>query len=185
NTGREPNARARRRCMMVLVEKKRRAATPEGERITPPECRDAKAAMISVFDVVRAFCVMAGPSVLFDLFLMGSVIAMIRGVLTRPRPNASRRLRPLVALGTALAVAYPAVIRPWMMRWGATDEERCKPLPGDELVPNPITTSTRAITVDAPVEAVRPWLAQIGQDRGGFYNYELPENLEGCNVKQR
>jgi len=168
--------------MMVLAEKKRRAATPDDERITPPERRDVAAGKISVFDAVRAFGVMAGPSALFDLFLVGSVIATISEVLTRPRKPAARGLRPLVTFGTALAVAYPTLIRPWMIRWGATDEERRKPLPGDELVPDPITTSTRAITVNAPVEAVWPWLAQIGQDRAGFYSYDWLENLAGCKI---
>jgi hypothetical protein len=65
---------------------------------------------------------------------------------------------------------------------GATDEERRKPLPGDELVPDPLTTSTRATTVNAPVEAVWPWLAQIGQDRGGFSSYEWLENLADCKI---
>ena len=27
-----------------------------------------------------------------------------------------------------------------------------------------------------------PWLAQIGQDRGGFYAYEWLENLAGCKM---
>jgi hypothetical protein len=155
---------------MVRAAKKRRAATPGGERIIPLEGHDAKAGNISVFDAVRAFGVMAGPSALFDLFLVGSVIAAIRAPV-------ARRLRPLVALGTALAVAYPAVIRPWMMRWGATDEERHKPLPGDELVPDPLTTSTRAITVNAPVEVVWPWLMQMGTGRAGWYSYAWLENL--------
>ena len=58
-----------------------------------------------------------------------------------------------------------------------------KPLPGDELVPNPAIESTRIITVNAPVEEVWPWLAQIGQDRGGFYSYEWLENLAGCRMR--
>src|SRR5947209_19113016 len=69
-----------------------------------------------------------------------------------------------------------------MMHWGATDEERLKRVPCDELVPDPITTSTRAITVNTPVEVVWPWLAQIGQDRGGFYSYDWLENLAGCKM---
>ena len=28
-----------------------------------------------------------------------------------------------------------------------------------------------------------PWLAQIGQDRGGFYSYESLENLAGCHMR--
>ena len=32
------------------------------------------------------------------------------------------------------------------------------------------------------LEAVWAWLAQIGQDRGGFYSYQSLENLAGCNL---
>jgi hypothetical protein len=78
---------------------------------------------------------------------------------------------------------YAIFIRPWHLRWGATNEELSKPLPGDELVPEPAIESTRAITVNAPVEEVWPWLAQIGQDRGGFYSYEWLENLAGCQMR--
>jgi hypothetical protein len=27
-----------------------------------------------------------------------------------------------------------------------------------------------------------PWLVQTGQDKGGFYSYELVENMVGCNI---
>jgi hypothetical protein len=38
--------------------------------------------------------------------------------------------------------------------------------------------STRAITIDAPVAAVWPWLAQMGPSpRGGAYTYDWIENL--------
>jgi hypothetical protein len=37
--------------------------------------------------------------------------------------------------------------------------------------------------VEAPREAVWPWLAQIGQDRGGFYSNEWLENLAGCRMR--
>jgi hypothetical protein len=69
-----------------------------------------------------------------------------------------------------------------MRRWGATDGELEAPLPGDDLVPDPAGRPTRAVTIDAPVEDVWPWLAQIGQDRGGFYSYEWLENLAGCRM---
>jgi hypothetical protein len=41
---------------------------------------------------------------------------------------------------------------------------------------------TRAIMVQAPAEQVWPWVAQLGQDRGGFYSYRLLENLVGCDM---
>jgi hypothetical protein len=39
------------------------------------------------------------------------------------------------------------------------------------------------VAIDAPVEKVWPWLAQLGQDRAGFYSYEWLENLAGCKMK--
>ena len=69
-----------------------------------------------------------------------------------------------------------------MLHWGATYEELRKPLPGDDLVPDPAMQSTRAVTIEAPPEAVWPWLAQLGQDRAGFYSYEWLENLAGCEM---
>ena len=40
------------------------------------------------------------------------------------------------------------------------------------MVPDPGLQTTRAVTIAAPPEEVWPWLAQIGQDRGGFYSYD-------------
>ena len=158
-------------------------STTDGESSVTPEQYATVTNKGSVLDALRAFAVLVVPSALFDLFLVSSVITTIRSILARPHRSVARYLRSLAAPGTALAVAYPTVIRTWMLRWGATDEERRKALPGDELVPNPVTVSTRAITVQAPVNAVWPWLAQIGQDRGGFYSYEWLENLAGCKMR--
>jgi hypothetical protein len=56
-------------------------------------------------------------------------------------------------------------------------------MPGDEFVPNPKMSSTRAITIDAGPDRVWPWLAQIGVGRGGFYSYDTLENLVGCRIR--
>ena len=42
--------------------------------------------------------------------------------------------------------------------------------------------TTRALTIDAPVEMVWPWLAQIGEDRGGFYSYSWLEKAAGADI---
>jgi hypothetical protein len=42
--------------------------------------------------------------------------------------------------------------------------------------------ATRAITVHAPADQVWPWIAQLGQGRGGFYSYDVLENLVGCDI---
>jgi hypothetical protein len=74
------------------------------------------------------------------------------------------------------------VLRRSYNRHGATDDEVRRPLPGDDLVIRPKLGYTRAITIDAPVEAVWPWLVQFGQGRGGFYSYDTLENLVGCDI---
>lgn len=81
----------------------------------------------------------------------------------------------------AIAVVLYGVMRRWFMNWGATDGEVASPLPGDELLVDPSLTTTRAITIDAPPEAVWPWLVQMGQDRAGLYSYDWLENLVGLD----
>jgi len=90
----------------------------------------------------------------------------------------------LVSVGSVGAVlaAYAFLIRPWHLRWGATEAELQQPLPGDDVVPNPKHEATHAITINAPVGDVWPWLVQIGQNKGGFYSYSLLENLVGCDI---
>jgi hypothetical protein len=94
--------------------------------------------------------------------------------------------RQAVATGAAVigsvAAAYLLAGRQWQLRWGATDEERSVILAGDALIPNPDLRATRAITVHAPPDQVWPWLAQLGQGRGGFYTYDVLENLVGCDI---
>ncbi|MEA2959796.1 MAG: hypothetical protein QOJ58_5810, partial [Alphaproteobacteria bacterium] len=43
-------------------------------------------------------------------------------------------------------------------------------LPGDALISGEDLTATRALTIQAKAEAVWPWIAQLGQGRGGFYS---------------
>lgn len=81
-----------------------------------------------------------------------------------------------------LAALYNGRLRPWMYRWGATDDETTAKLPGDELVSATTLRTTRALTIDAPIDAVWPWLAQIGESRGGFYSYSLLERAVGADI---
>ena len=84
-------------------------------------------------------------------------------------------------IGTAVA-GYIRLVRRWQLRWGATDEECDTALPGDDLIANPDLVATRAITVPAAADQVWPWIAQLGQGRGGFYSYDALENLVGCHI---
>jgi hypothetical protein len=87
-----------------------------------------------------------------------------------------------IALG-AVALAWRRTVTPWHRRWGATDQEAGGRLPGDELVAEPADQVTRAISIDAPPEAVWPWIVQLGADRAGFYSYEWLENLFGLGIR--
>lgn len=98
-----------------------------------------------------------------------------------------RRARGLVAAAVTvalLAILYLAVVAPWQRRWGATDAELARTMPGDAIVRAAGGTldSTQAITIDAPTERVWPWLVQMGVGRGGFYTLTWIENLLGLGV---
>ncbi len=83
----------------------------------------------------------------------------------------------LLAGGAAVLVAYLRWLRPWQLRWGATDEEVAQALPGDEVVRRPTFAATRAVTVAARPEHIWPWLVQIGFGRAGWYSYDWIDNL--------
>jgi len=83
----------------------------------------------------------------------------------------------LVPVLVVAAVIYVRWVRPWQLTWGATPEEVSRQLPGDDLVPKPTFNATRAITITAPPERIWPWLVQAGVTRGGWYSYDLLDNL--------
>jgi hypothetical protein len=84
-------------------------------------------------------------------------------------------------LGASSALTYYTLaVRPWLLRWGATAEEASTSLPGDELVPAPAYTTTRAVTVRAAADSIWPWLIQLGQARAGFYTYDRFEQIAGA-----
>ena len=59
----------------------------------------------------------------------------------------------------------------------AKPSERTRPLPGDEVIPEPIGSLTHAITIGRPRHEVWPWLAQMGAGtRAGWYSYDFLDN---------
>ena len=138
---------------------------------------DAEPERGTVLGAIRAFGVMLGGSVALLLGAIASASAVLRSLLIGKRPSWLGRA------GAGGVVLYGVAVRPWLRRWGATDDEVRAALPGDETVASPASQQTRAVTIEAPVSEVWPWLAQVGQDRGGFYSYEWLENLAGCRMR--
>jgi hypothetical protein len=81
-----------------------------------------------------------------------------------------------------VGLIYVFVVRTWFLRWGATNAEVHMHFPGDDLLVHPGATATRAITIQSSPDRVWPWLAQMGQGRGGLYSYAWLENLFGCQI---
>ncbi|MFC4784603.1 hypothetical protein ACT8ZV_09020 [Nocardioides sp. MAHUQ-72] len=131
---------------------------------------------------VRALAVVSGGPLLLALGAVTAPLSAVRRWPDRaPGPAARRTAWAATAAGLALPWVYVGAVRPWLQRWGATEEERRRRYPSDGERP-PLSTSTRAVTVRAPAHEVWPWLVQIGQDKGGFYSYDWLENLAGCRL---
>lgn len=95
------------------------------------------------------------------------------------------RILSLTGALAILVAGFFLVVRPWYLHWGATFREQQQWLPGDQIIPGAAWQETHAITIAAPLTAVWPWVAQLGQDRGGFYSFDLLENLVGCEMPTR
>jgi len=76
-----------------------------------------------------------------------------------------------------LVFVYLTRVRPWQLRWGATDDEIKRAMPGDEIVGQPSFNATRAVTIQATAEQIYPWIVQMGVTRAGWYSYDLLDNL--------
>lgn len=105
----------------------------------------------------------------------GPLIVMVlagSALLSSLRSLARGRLpSPPAALGTAALLLYAGPVRRWMRSWGARAEE------------GTTTEPLHAIEIESPPDRIWPWLAQLGQDRGGFYSYQWLENLAGCRMR--
>ncbi len=87
-----------------------------------------------------------------------------------------RLLAAFLLLALVMAV-YVLWARPYQLRWGATEEEAKRPMPGDKLAPDPTFLATRAIKIAGTPEAIWPWLIQMGYGRAGYYGFDILENL--------
>lgn len=87
--------------------------------------------------------------------------------------TSARRL----AAAVGLVAGYAFSLRPRLPRWGATNEELRRPYPGAVLIPGAKRSATMAVTIDAAPSRVRPWLVQMGVDRGGWYSWDRLDNF--------
>ncbi len=76
----------------------------------------------------------------------------------------------------AVTAAYYLFLRPQLLKWGTRLGESQRRLPGDDIIPLPNEMMTHAANIDAPPEAVWPWLAQMGRERTGYYSIDLIDN---------
>ncbi len=87
---------------------------------------------------------------------------------------------PVVML-TTTAVAF--LITGAHRRLGATADEVRATLLGDDILPAADLQNDHATTIAAPPSDVWPWIAQLGQDKAGFYSFEVLENAIGCEIR--
>ena len=99
--------------------------------------------------------------------------------MTQVGDSWAETLQGAMEIGAAMATPFSRSRR---VRWGATDDELAHSYPGDELVPDPSWSATHAVSVEATPRAIWPWIAQIGQGRGGFYAYQKLENILGSRI---
>lgn len=89
-----------------------------------------------------------------------------------------------VALATSFVVYATAAVVLWPLHraWGSQPSEHALTLPGDAADRIAALEIQHAVTVNAPPEAVWPWLVQLGQDRAGFYSYDWLERAFGVDI---
>ncbi len=99
-----------------------------------------------------------------------------------------RKTRITVALVAAPVVMVTTTAAAFLLtgahrRLGATSDEVGATLLGDDILPAADLQNDHATTIAAPPSAVWPWIAQLGQDKAGFYSFEVLENAIGCDVQ--
>jgi len=82
-----------------------------------------------------------------------------------------------IILVCALLFSIFSALPGYIATYGATEDEIADTYPGDEILTSPVIMWTHGASISAPPEKVWPWIAQIGQSRGGFYSYTFIENM--------
>lgn len=86
-----------------------------------------------------------------------------------------------------VAIITAAFFTPFMRGqrgyWGLDEAAAAREYPGDELILEPRWGWTHGVEIEAPPEAIWPWVAQLGADRAGFYSYAWIAEMTGCRMR--
>lgn len=124
------------------------------------------------------------PGIALDVLLL---FALVR-LNDRAAIGAARAAPHWGRLGSTIATVFlvyssvAILARPWAMRFGTTRQDRTAELFGDSLNRGARYLVDNAILINAPAQSVWPWIAQMGQDRGGFYSYDWLERAFGARI---
>jgi hypothetical protein len=110
---------------------------------------------LTIFGIVLACLAVAVGAVLLLVVTLGTLPGLAIGLV----------------MAASTVVTYVRLIGPRLGRWGATDDEVARPMPGDHLFPD-APSATRAITIDTQPHDIWPWLVQLGYGRAGWYSYD-------------
>jgi len=87
------------------------------------------------------------------------------------------------AAAAGAAATYALAVRPWWRSWGVDPTDATLDFAGDDLVPDATVVETRGVEIDAPPDAVWPWLVQMGYNRAGWYSYDAVD-MKGASVRE-
>ena len=126
------------------------------------------------------------PGIILNFTIVALLQVWVAG--TVPLPTKHPRLRRAGTWVSAVAFVWimaTIAAHPWFHRMGTTAEDRAARLLGDSLHANSgdWVITNNAITIHAPADSVWRWVAQIGQDRAGFYSYQKLENAVGAHIR--
>lgn len=97
----------------------------------------------------------------------------------RETPSTSRRVGASLAYAVLGVTALLIVVRPLHQTWGTSRAERDGDIPGLGQTLDNNYRIDHGVTIHAAADDVWPWLAQLGQDRAGFYSYDWLERAVG------
>lgn len=92
--------------------------------------------------------------------------------------------RHKLAAALSLVGGYAFFVRPWLLRWGATEDEVQDPYPGGGLIAGATRGATMAVTLDAPPCRVWRWLVQMGYGRAGWYSWDHLDNWGQASARR-